>query len=151
MNSPTLMADEILCLLAGAGSAEYLGEGVTRLEQALQAAQLAAQAGADDELINPALLHDVGHLCDGEPRFQVEQLGLMRHEKVGGALLRGLGFPPRACDAVAGHVDAKRYLVVTNKRYALRLSAASMETLGLQGRPVDPGGSRLVRGPALLA
>ena len=40
---------------------EYLGESVTIAEHMLQGAQLAQEAGAPDEVVAAALLHDVGH------------------------------------------------------------------------------------------
>ena len=54
-------------LLEGGGGAQYLGEPVTQLEHALQAAALAEAAGADEALVIAALLHDIGHLLPGEP------------------------------------------------------------------------------------
>ncbi|HZZ33600.1 MAG TPA: HD domain-containing protein, partial [Phenylobacterium sp.] len=44
----------------------HYGEGVSQLEHALQCAQLATLAGANDSLIAAALLHDVGHLLEAD-------------------------------------------------------------------------------------
>ena len=49
-----------------AGAAAYHGEAVSQAEHALQAAELAEREGAPDALVVAALLHDVGHLLDGQ-------------------------------------------------------------------------------------
>lgn len=121
-------------LLADGASKAYYGEPVSQLDHALQAAQLAQDAGADDETVIAALLHDIGHLLDeGEVH---EELGVIDHDRQGANYLRELGFSERIAALVASHVDAKRYLVATNPAYAERLSAASTETLKLQGGPM---------------
>ncbi|MBY0374774.1 MAG: HD domain-containing protein, partial [Bryobacteraceae bacterium] len=58
------MPDAFDLLIQGTGHA-YFGEQVTQLEHALQSAYLAVQAGADDETILAALLHDIGHVLEG--------------------------------------------------------------------------------------
>jgi predicted HD phosphohydrolase len=60
----TLSCDDIeaLFLLHGAQAYESLRrEPVTALEHALQCAQLAEWAHADDALVAAAFLHDIGH------------------------------------------------------------------------------------------
>ena len=59
------------------------GEGVTELQHALQAAQLAEQDKAPDTLVTAALLHDVGHLLHGLPEDVAEQGIDNRHECIG--------------------------------------------------------------------
>ena len=54
------VVDEILELFATKGHAAYVGEPVSQLEHALQAAYHAEQAGGDDALVSAALLHDTG-------------------------------------------------------------------------------------------
>ena len=54
----------------------------------------------------------------------------------GAAHLGALGFPPRVCRLVGGHVQAKRYLVATDAAYAARLSPGSAATLRHQGGPM---------------
>ena len=53
---------EIGRLFSERGGSLYGGEGVTQLEHGLQAAFLAEEEGASDELVVASLLHDVGHL-----------------------------------------------------------------------------------------
>jgi len=123
----------ILELLEHARGSDYIGEGVSQLEHALQAASLARAAGAPDSEILAALLHDVGHLCAGPDAPSMDGLGVVRHESIGAAYLESLGMDPRIAELVRGHVDAKRYLVGADPRYAARLSDASRETLRHQG------------------
>ncbi len=80
--------DHIFHLFAVAGQGAYFGEAVTETEHALQTAHLAEQAGADDELIAAALLHDVGHLLHGLPENVAEQGIDGRHEEGGADWLR---------------------------------------------------------------
>lgn len=126
---------EILTLLRESGRQAYYGEPVTQLEHALQSAQLARDAGAGDDVVVAALLHDIGHLLD-DGRLH-EQLGVIDHDRAGADFLRTRGFPEKIVSLVEGHVDAKRYLVATNPAYAARLSPASVETLKLQGGPMS--------------
>lgn len=128
-------ADEIVKLLRGGGAQAYYGEPVTQLEHALQSAQLARDAGAGDEVIVAALLHDIGHLL-GEGRLH-EQLGVIDHDRAGADFLRARGFPERIVSLIEGHVVAKRYVVATNPAYAAKLSPASAATLALQGGPMS--------------
>ena len=56
----TSMAETLLESMARSAARQYGGEAVSELEHALQCAELADAAGADDELVLAALLHDVG-------------------------------------------------------------------------------------------
>lgn len=130
------VADQLLALLEAAAGRGYFGEPVTQLEHALQAAELARAAGADDDTVLAALLHDVGHLLDeGKPHPDV---GIIDHDETGARYLRQLGFSERIAALVGGHVNAKRYLVTANPGYRSRLSAASTLTLELQGGAMGP-------------
>lgn len=130
MNEPTI--DSFLALLENAQS-EYFGEPVTQLEHALQCAWLARAAGADDEMVIAALLHDIGHLI-----VEGGVLGSPDHDQEGAAYLRRFGFSDRVLELVAGHVQAKRYLTATNPDYFARLSDVSKQTLIDQGGPMSP-------------
>ena len=127
-----MVIDEILGLLARAEAAPYIGEPVSQLEHALQAAALAAQAGADPTLIAAALLHDIGHQL-GASGAQMASFGARDHERIGAEYLARAGFGAELSALVEGHVPAKRYLVATRPEYAARLSDASRETLVHQG------------------
>lgn len=130
--------DEIVHLLSDSGGEQYFGEAVTKLEHALQCAWHAAQAGAGEELILAALLHDIGHLLDGPGTIRDPRIGVVNHHQTGAEWLLARGFSPRLATLVAGHVDAKRYLTATHPEYFERLSPASLETLERQGGPMAP-------------
>jgi len=133
VEEPIARVTDLLEASAGAG---YIGESVSQLDHALQAAQLAEAAGAPEHEVLAALLHDVGHLCDPEaPRMG--GVGVVQHEEVGAAYLARLGFAPSVTELVRGHVAAKRYLVVARPGYGERLSAASRHTLAHQGGAMD--------------
>ena len=126
-------ADQILDVLRGASDRAYIGEPISQLEHALQCAAAASTAGADDELVLAALLHDIGHLCAPEDAAQMEDVGVLDHETIGARWLLARGVSDRVAKLVRGHVDAKRYLVTTKPSYASRLSPASAKTLEHQG------------------
>ncbi|WAR08327.1 PHNZ-like protein [Mya arenaria] len=60
-------------------------------------------------------------------------IGTQKHDIIGGEYLRHKGFPDLVCDIVAGHVKAKRYLVLIEDGYYENLSDASKKTLVHQG------------------
>lgn len=132
-----VIAGEVFALLRRDGGDQYFGEAVTKLEHAVQCAWHARQAGADEELVIAALLHDVGHLLDTPGTVRDDRVGVINHDRTGADWLRERGFSERIARLVGGHVDAKRYLTATNTGYAERLSAASKQTLELQGGPMD--------------
>lgn len=132
-----LVADEAMALLARAQGEQYFGEAVSKLEHAEQCAWHAEQAGADEELVLAALLHDIGHFFDGAGSLRDETVGVVNHDEMGEEWLFQRGFSARLARLVGGHVDAKRYLTAINSEYFGRLSRASMETLRLQGGPMS--------------
>jgi phosphonate degradation associated HDIG domain protein len=128
------VAQEIEELFGKGGSEAYFGERVTQLQHALQSANLAVKADADDELVLAALLHDIGHLLGGQLDAD---LGVIDHDRSCLEWLRERGFSARVIELIGGHVAAKRYLVATNPAYRDRLSEASERTLRLQGGPMN--------------
>ena len=149
-----LTLEDIAQLFARRGGEQYAGEPVTQLEHALQSAALAEAEDADDELVTAALLHDLGHLLHdlgGTPTLR----GLDDvHQYRALPFLRGL-FGDNVLGAIAGHVDAKRYLCATRAGYHEALSDDSRRSLQLQGGVFDaqqaaafiarPGADRAVR------
>jgi phosphonate degradation associated HDIG domain protein len=131
------VVDEIFSLLTDSGGDQYFGEAVTKLQHAEQCAWHAEQAGADEELILAALLHDIGHLLDSSSAVRNARVGVVNHDELGARYLLERGFSPRFARLVGGHVEAKRYLTATNPAYQQRLSPASQETLRLQGGPMS--------------
>lgn len=97
---------------------------LTALQHALQCAQLAEWAYADDDLVAAALLHDIGEFIDG-----AEGEG---HELRALALLRD-GFGAAVTEPIRLHVQAKRYLAGTDALYAEHLTPAAVHLLAQQG------------------
>lgn len=129
--------DALLALYRKAEASQYFGEAVTQAQHASQTASYAKAAGADNEAVIAALLHDVGHLLDWDNLKRHKEVGVIDHDRAGAEYLKNLGFSRRVCQLVEGHVLAKRYLVATNPNYAARLSPTSKLTLELQGGPMN--------------
>lgn len=126
--------DAVMQTLTVAARADYIGEPVSQIEHALQAAHRAAKGG-DEAFALAALLHDIGHLADPSAE-DMEGLGAVAHERIGQDVLLRLGFSERVARLVGGHVDAKRYLA-RKPAYQARLTSASARTLELQGGVMD--------------
>lgn len=122
-------------IFARRGAESYLGEAVTMSQHMLQAALLAEEAGADDEVVAAALLHDIGHYTSEFPPDAQDQGIDNRHDRAGAAVLAPW-FPERVTACVRHHVAAKRYLCATDPEYRARLSDASVLSLKLQGGPM---------------
>jgi 2-aminoethylphosphonate dioxygenase len=134
---------DIIALFSSRGDGDYIGEPVTQLQHAAQAADLARSAGGDDEFICAAFLHDIGHLVGAErSHARMDAFGVAEHESIGAAYLRSRGFSERVVRLVGGHVDAKRYLTHAKPDYYAQLSAASKRTLEFQGGPMDSAEAR---------
>ena len=117
------------------GAEAYIGEPVTISQHMLQSAVQAQEAGADEELIVAALLHDIGHFTNEFPDDAAE-LGIdANHEEAGAKVLERF-FPPRVTESVRCHVSAKRFMCATNPHYFDKLSEASILSLELQGGPM---------------
>lgn len=135
------LVDRIEGLFLRHGQALYDGrrqEPVTALAHALQCAQLAEWAHADDTLVAAALLHDVGHFLvheDDGVDDRVDELTDDAHELRAVPFL-SQAFGPAVVEPVRLHVAAKRYLVATEPRYAAALTPASRHSLQLQGGPM---------------
>ena len=130
------IVDFIAGIFERRGAEDYLGEAVSMSEHMLQGAVLAEQAGAPEELVAAALLHDIGHFTS---EFGTLSLGDTRdnyHEEAGAKVLEPF-FPPVIVECVRLHVPAKRYLCATDKNYYDQLSDASKHTLSLQGGPMS--------------
>jgi phosphonate degradation associated HDIG domain protein len=130
------VVDFVADILTRRGAESYLGEAVTMQQHMLQAAYAAERAGADEDLVAAALLHDIGHYTGEFGEDYIAQAVDNRHESAGAHVLDGL-FPPVVVDCVRLHVAAKRYLCATCAGYHERLSPSSAATLALQGGPMD--------------
>ena len=141
MTSPKLSARTIIPFIGDIferrGSESYLGEAVTMSEHMLQSAVLAERAGADENLVAAALLHDIGHYTNEFGDDYIDRGIDNLHDEAGARVLQGF-FPPLVIACVRLHVAAKRYLCATDAGYFAKLSPASVATLKLQGGPMSP-------------
>ncbi|OAL24449.1 phosphonoacetate hydrolase [Fonsecaea nubica] len=135
---------ELFHFIAAQGQGDYLGEQVSQLEHTLQTGQLAVQAGADDDTVLGALLHDVGRFIPAAAKMPAMIapdgvfVGRGSHEVLGEKYLRGLGFNESICQLVGAHVMAKRYLTAVDQGYYDGLSQSSKTTLKFQGGTFNP-------------
>ncbi len=132
------------------GGADYIGEPVSQLEHMVQSAQLAQGAGFPEEVILAAFFHDIGHLCAGSGQAQMSGYGVMRHEQIGAAYLREMGFSETVARLVAYHVQAKRFLTGRDPAYYGKLSDASKKTLQYQGGPMTAAEAEAFRADPLF-
>jgi phosphonate degradation associated HDIG domain protein len=135
------IVDDIFGVFARRGGDAYFGEPVSQLEHALQTAMRAEAAGAPESLVAAALLHDVGHLLHKLPEDVADRGVDGRHERVGANWLARF-FPAAVTDPIRLHVAAKRYLCAVDSGYRERLSAASVQSLALQGGPMNQNEAR---------
>jgi phosphonate degradation associated HDIG domain protein len=128
------VAAEVFVLYELFGDKDYIGEPVSQVEHMLQAGVLAEKNGYDEEVVLAAFFHDVGHLVESVQQVKKMQgIGVVDHEEIGAKFLAQKGFSPRLCRLVRSHVRAKRYLTFKYPDYYSKLSAASKQTLVLQG------------------
>ena len=115
------------------GDERYGTEPVSQLQHALQAAQLAREAGAEPSQVVAALLHDIGHLWDHHemPQSEAENLD-DQHEYRANRWLRE-HFGSNVADPIRLHVRAKRYLCTVDPGYEEHLSPVSRKSFHDQG------------------
>jgi phosphonate degradation associated HDIG domain protein len=132
MDRHAQVIDEVFALYQRFGDSDYIGEPVSQIEHMSQAAELAMAEGFDDEVVLAAFFHDIGHICV-EHADNMGGFGVVSHERLGADYLRRAGFSERLARLVEYHVQAKRYLTLTEPGYYERLSEASRRTLEYQG------------------
>lgn len=115
-----LTSDDLVNLIDGLAGLPYGGEAVDQRRHALQCAGQAVAAGADDELVLAAALHDIGRAKPVR-----EEFAGLPHEEAGAAFARY-----RVSEGVAWligqHVPAKRYLVAVDDEYFGQLADAGL-------------------------
>lgn len=135
--------EEVFSLYDKFGNEDYIGEPVSQVEHMSQAAELAMEDGADDEVVLAAFFHDIGHICVmRNTENDMGGYGVKSHEKIGADYLREKGFPEKVAALVEGHVQAKRYLTFLKPSYYQNLSEASKKTLEYQGGVMTPDEAR---------
>ena len=132
--------DAIRAAFSRRGADNY-GEGVSQLEHALQCGACAERDGASPALITATLLHDIGHLLHDLPQDIADKGIDTEHESLGSAWL-SQHFGPGVTEPVRLHVAAKRYLATVERGYYELLSAASIQSLKLQGGLMSPEETR---------
>lgn len=143
--------EDLLGLLAGAGSVRHAGDPVTLREHARQCAWRAVRAGAPGPLVAAALLHDIGHvLASASGGLD----GGQAHEAMAANFLSPV-LPPAVVRPIALHVEAKRWLCRRDPAYAARLSPAAASRMVRQGGAMtaaeaavleaDPHGAAAIR------
>lgn len=133
---------EAFSLFEKHGGKGYIGEEVTQLQHAVQAAKQAehfcnnANIPEKRDIVLGAFFHDIGHLlCYEFPEKYplMGNIGVYEHEIYGANYLRGLGYSELTCAIVENHIRTKRYLITKNVAYYNRLSDASKKTFEYQG------------------
>jgi predicted HD phosphohydrolase len=133
------MIDRLIDAMTKSAPRQYGKEGVTELAHALQCADLAEGAGADEELVLACLLHDVGRYAVAQDEVSdTLEVGAARSQDArghheAGADLIAPHVPERVAFLIRAHTDAKRYLCAAEPGYHDRLSRGSKHTLTLQG------------------
>jgi phosphonate degradation associated HDIG domain protein len=113
---------------------DFYSEDISQVDHAVQSALLAADAGASNELILAALLHDIGHLMHldaigaSDSHFTQD----LRHEIVGADSLTDF-LSAAVTEPIRLHVAAKRWLCANDAEYFATLSEASKQSLHFQG------------------
>ena len=130
------VVDFIIDLFNDMGNHSYLGENISQEEHGLQCAVVADQFDSPDSLIAASLLHDIGHFLHELDEDCLEQGIDNYHEDVGADFLAKF-FPPEVTEPVRMHVDAKRYLCAVEPDYFGMLSPASVQSLEVQGGPMN--------------
>jgi [1-hydroxy-2-(trimethylamino)ethyl]phosphonate dioxygenase len=143
----TTQVEDLIDLLNAKGGAAYFGEPVSVLEHSLQAAHSAEVAGAAPATISAALLHDIGHMLHGLDEEIAKRGHDGMHEEVAAAYL-SRWFGEEVTMPIRLHVPAKRFLCWRDPEYLQQLSHASIQSLALQGGPMnDEQAAAFLRNP----
>lgn len=130
--TPSQKVDALFAYMKEKGQSHY-DEVVTQMEHALQCANQARLAGADQVQVASALLHDLGHFLIDEHNKEVDFLADdFLHEEVGAEYLEPF-FIEALTEPVKLHVPAKRYICTAEAAYYDGLSLASKRSFQLQG------------------
>jgi predicted HD phosphohydrolase len=81
-------------------------------------------------------LHDIGHFVGDFPVDALENGIDNRHEEAGAGFLEAF-YPASVTEPIRLHVAAKKYLCAVDRKYLDCLSAASVNSLQVQGGPMN--------------
>ena len=132
---PEQIIDFIFDLFTRRGAEEYMGEPVSMAQHMEQSAACAVADNASDDLIVASLLHDIGHFVGDFPIDALEN-GVDNLHEIAGALFLESYFPASVTEPIRLHVAAKKYLCAVDQSYFKHLSAASIQSLDVQGGPM---------------
>ena len=129
-------------LYSAHGHKGYIGEPISQIQHAAQAATLAKNTSHSDEVVCAAFLHDIGHMLVSRD-FHLEKMvtngidyGVKNHERVGAIFAYEVTESLTISNLINNHVIAKRYMAGKYPHYHDTLSPASRQTLKFQGGPL---------------
>ncbi len=131
------VVDTLTELFEGRARRRYGLAHVDQYAHAVQSGSRARALNLPPALVVAALLHDIGHMVHDLGEHPAAAGIDDRHERSGADWL-ARHFGPAVVMPVRLHVEAKRYLCATDPSYAARLTSDSIESLGLQGGPMNP-------------
>ena len=131
------LRQELLDIFIGRATRRYGLSAINQLQHALQAAALAEADNCKPATVLASLLHAVGDMVHGLGEDPAGRGIDDVHEELGAKWLAER-FGPEVSEPVRLHVAAKRYLCATEPGYLGELSAASVQSLELQGGPMSP-------------
>jgi len=129
------VVDFIFDLFSRRGAQAYMGEPISMAQHMEQSAACAVAEGASDDLVIAALLHDIGHFVGDFPIDSLENGIDNLHEEAGAKFLEAF-YPASVTEPIRLHVAAKKYLCAVDEQYFACLSAASVQSLQVQGGPM---------------
>jgi len=125
---------ECILLFKEYGGFQYLiGENITQLQHALQAAHIAKICKAPNYIIIGMLLHDIGQLIGRDINHDITIDDLhASHDDLGAMWLYDEGFKSDICDIAKYHTLAKVLLCDKSPDYLSQLSLASQQSYFIQ-------------------
>jgi predicted HD phosphohydrolase len=134
--TPSQVFDTLAEIYEGRAGRPYGLSGVHQRLHAVQSGVLARAQGGTASFVVAALLHDIGHMVHELGEHPAAAGIDDRHEAIGAHWL-AQHFGADVVEPVRLHVAAKRYLCATEPDYFSRLSSDSVESLALQGGPMN--------------
>ncbi len=110
-----------------------IGEDITQMQHALQAAHIAKICEAPPHIIIAMLLHDIGQLLgqDKQHNLSIDKLH-QSHDDIGAQWMKDNGLPSCVYDIAQYHTLAKVILCDQDSTYLSKLSRASQESYTIQ-------------------
>ncbi|NGX57639.1 MAG: hypothetical protein K940chlam3_00532 [Chlamydiae bacterium] len=120
--------DDLVTAYEKYGGDKYMiCEEIIQTSHVLQAAYIANEAGAPENIVIGLLFHDIGQVAIKENVGNIEVLHRY-HDDIGEEWLEERGFPEKVCKLVKFHTLAKVVLCMEDEEYFEHLSLASKES-----------------------